>query len=251
MPVPFRRRLVRAAPAAVALLAAALLLSGCELPSFGFPDAASEQADKVRDLWRGSMAAGLIVAVGVWGLIAWSLIRYRRRSDDVPHQVADNLPIEAVYITLPILIVSVLFFFTVRTDQAIDTGASGPPDVVVEVEGFQWQWQFTYPDEDVVVIGTSEDEPPEMVLPVDRTIRFDLASVDVNHSFWVPKFLTKRDLIPEVENQIDVDTTTIGTFRGRCAEFCGLDHWRMNFTVRVVPEAEYQAWLAEQRDGGS
>jgi cytochrome c oxidase subunit 2 len=244
------RRLIRAAPAACSLLASALLLAGCELPSFGFPDGASEQADKVRDLWSGSMAAGLIVAVGVWGLIAWSLIRYRRRSDDVPHQVADNLPIEAVYITLPILIVSVLFFFTVRTDQAIDTGER-PPDVVVEVVGFQWQWQFTYPEEDVVVIGTSEDEPPEMVLPVDRTIRFDLESVDVNHSFWVPRFLTKRDLIPEVENQIDVDTTTIGTFRGRCAEFCGLDHWRMNFTVRVVPEAEYQAWLAEQRDGGS
>jgi cytochrome c oxidase subunit 2 len=251
MPVSPRRRLVRAAPAAFALLASALLLSGCELPSFGFPDGASEQADKVRDLWRGSMAAGVIVAAGVWGLIVWSLIRYRRRSDDVPHQVADNVPIEAVYIALPILIVSVLFFFTVRTDQAMDTGKSGPPDVVVEVEGFQWQWQFTYPDEDVVVIGASGDEPPEMVLPVDRTIRFDLRSVDVNHSFWVPRFLTKRDLIPGVDNEIDVHTTVTGTFRGRCAEFCGLDHWRMNFTVRVVPEAEYQAWLAEQRDGGS
>ena len=250
MPVPPRRRLIRAAPALIALLAA-LLLSGCEVPSFGFPDAASEQADKVRDLWRGSMTAGLVVAVGVWGLIAWSLVRYRRRSDDVPHQVADNLPIEAVYITIPILIVCVLFFFTVRTDQAIDAGESGPPDVVVEVQGFQWQWQFTYPDEDVVVIGSSGAEPPEMVLPVDRTIRFELDAVDVNHSFWVPRFLTKRDLIQGVDNEIDVHTTATGTFAGRCAEFCGLDHWRMNFTVRVVPEAEYRAWLAEQRDGGS
>jgi cytochrome c oxidase subunit 2 len=65
----------------------------------------------------------------------------------------------------------------------------------------------------------------------------------------VPEFLVKRDLIPAVENQIDVSTTTVGTYAGRCAEFCGLDHWRMNFTVRVVPEAEYQAWLNERRDG--
>jgi cytochrome c oxidase subunit 2 len=249
MTPPPSRRLVRAVPAAVAVLGCALVLSGCELPSFGFPDGASEQADRVRDLWRGSFAAGLVVAVGVWGLIAWSLIRYRRRSDDVPHQTADNVPIEALYITLPIVIVSVLFFFTVRTDQAIDTGRDGEPDVVVEVEGFQWQWQFSYPDEDVVVIGDSAGEPPEMVLPVDRTIRFDLEAVDVNHSFWVPEFLVKRDLIPAVENQIDVSTTTVGTYAGRCAEFCGLDHWRMNFTVRVVPEAEYQAWLNERRDG--
>jgi cytochrome c oxidase subunit II len=251
MPAFFLRRARRAAPSVLVLVTAAVLLAGCEAPSFGFPDAASEQAERVRDLWRGSMSAGVIVAVLVWGLIAWSLVRYRRRSDDVPHQVADNLPIEAVYITIPILIVSVLFFFTVRTDQAIDPGPSDGPDVVVEVEGFQWQWQFTYPDEDVVVIGNSEDEPPEMVLPVDRTIRFELLTADVIHSFWVPRFLTKRDMVPEVDNEIDVDTTTIGTFRGRCAEFCGLDHWRMNFTVRVVPEAEYEAWLAERRDGGS
>ena len=86
-----------------------------------------------------------------------------------------------------------------------------------------------------------------LVLPVQRKIRFDLVAQDVNHSFWVPRFLTKRELIVDVDNQIDVDTTEVGTFAGKCAEFCGLDHWRMNFTVRVVPEAEYQAWLGEQR----
>lgn len=240
-----QRRRLRIASAAV-VVAASSVLTGCELPSFGFPDGVSEQADEVAGLWSGSMATGLAVGAVVWGLIFWALIRFRRRSDDVPSQVHEHIPIEILYTVVPIVIVATLFFFTVRTDQAIDTGRNGPPDVTVEVIGFQWQWEFRYPAEGVTVTGASDGDPPELVLPVQRRIRFDLNAQDVNHSFWVPRFLTKRDLIGGVENQIDVDTTTVGTYAGRCAEFCGLDHWRMNFTVRVVPEPEYRAWINDR-----
>ena len=90
-----------------------------------------------------------------------------------------------------------------------------------------------------------------MVLPVGRTTRLRLVTSDVNHSFWVPRFLSKRDLIPGVRNEIDVTPNTRGSFVGRCAEFCGLDHWRMNFSVRVVSPAEYERWLSDQGTGGS
>jgi cytochrome c oxidase subunit 2 len=94
-----------------------------------------------------------------------------------------------------------------------------------------------------------------MVLPEDRTTRIVLTSPDVIHSFYVPGFLFKRDVIPGVVNKIDVTPRDRGTFTGRCAEFCGLDHAKMTFDVKVVSFAQYQSWVAEQqgtaRGGGS
>jgi cytochrome c oxidase subunit 2 len=86
-----------------------------------------------------------------------------------------------------------------------------------------------------------------MVLPVGQPVELRLISDDVNHAFWVPDFLSKRDLIPGVDNQISLTPTETGSYVGRCAEFCGLDHWRMNYTVRVVSEDDYERWLDEQR----
>jgi cytochrome c oxidase subunit 2 len=90
-----------------------------------------------------------------------------------------------------------------------------------------------------------------MVLPLGETTRLRLVTRDVNHSFWVPRFLSKRDLIPKVRNEIDVTPNERGSFVGRCAEFCGLDHWRMNFSVRVVSPSEYRRWLADRERAGA
>ena len=110
-----------------------------------------------------------------------------------------------------------------------------PCDLTVEVTGFQWGWQFRYPDRNVTITGTAEaGQQPTLVLPAGRTARLVLRTTDVNHSFWVPAFLEKRDLIAGVDNAIDVTPTTEGTFDGKCAEFCALDHWRMTFTLEVV-----------------
>jgi cytochrome c oxidase subunit 2 len=117
---------------------------------------------------------------------------------------------------------------------------------VIEVRGFQWQWQFHYRDEDVTVTGTP-DKLPQMVLPVNQTARLILTSDDVIHSFYVPDFNEKRDLIPGVRNRIDLDPIEIGTYVGRCAEFCGLDHARMDFTVKVVSQADYREWVADRQ----
>ncbi len=228
------------------LLGLTLLTACSEAPSLGAPDPASEQGREIENLWRGTVVAALVVGAIVWGLILWSIVRYRKRNDDVPDQSPYNVPIEAVYTIVPVLIVAVLFYFTLRTQVDVrETNAS--PDVTVEVVGFQWQWQFRYPGEDVIVTGRPSGRP-EMVLPVGRTVRLRLIAADVNHSFWVPRFLSKRDLIPGIRNVIDIDTTEKGSFVGRCAEFCGLDHWRMYFSVRVVDPSTYEAWLADQQE---
>lgn len=199
-------------------------------------------------LWSPVIITALIVGVVVYVLVIWSIVRYRKRNDALPTQVAEHIPIEIVYTVVPILIVIGLFVAgtasVTRIERTVDR-----PDVVVDVEGFQWSWQFTYPREEVVVSGDGTDvQGPELVLPVDQTTRLNLVSDDVNHSFWVPRFLSKRDLIPGVDNEIDVTPTEEGTFVGRCAEFCGLDHWRMNFVVRVVDAEEFAAWVAERAE---
>jgi len=229
---------------------ALVLLAGCggDAPSWGAPDPASAEGTRIRDLWQGFFLAAVGVGALVWGLLVYVLIRYRRRNDDVPRQNPYNVPIEVLYTVAPIVVVAALFAFSTAVEQDV-TEVDGDAAVRVEVVGFQWQWRFTYPDEGIELVGTPEDGPPELVLPVDQTVRFDLVADDVAHSFWVPDFLEKRDLIPGVDNELDITPTRTGTFVGRCAEFCGLDHWRMGFTVRVVEPEEYEAWVEERRDG--
>lgn len=236
-------------PAAGAALAATLILPGCELPGFGAPDPASEEGESIFHLWQGFFVAALFVGALVWGLLIYVLLRFRRRRGDdegsVPNQNAYNIPLEILYTALPVLAVAGLFGFSVATQERVDRLVDDP-DVTVDVLGFQWSWEFHYPDEGFTVTG-GPDEQPELVLPVDRVVQLRLDADDVAHSFWVPDFLSKRDLIPGFTNEIQITPTETGTYVGRCAEYCGLDHWQMLYTVRVVSQDEYDAWVEDAR----
>jgi cytochrome c oxidase subunit 2 len=231
----------RLAAVAVATTAA----TGCDLPGFGAPDPKSEQGESVYSLWQGFFVASIAVGLLVWGLIIYSIVRFRRRDDTIPSQKPYNIPVEVLYTVAPILAVGVLFAFSVATEGDV-TDLQPDPVAHIDVIGFQWSWQFEYVDEGVVVTG-EPGEPPEMVIPVGRPVQLRLISNDVAHSFWVPDFLSKRDLIPGVDNEISVTPTETGSYVGRCAEYCGLDHWAMNYTVRVVSQDEYDAWLDDRR----
>ena len=243
-----RRPLGAWRPAAALTVAAAVLAGGCDIPGFGAPDPASKQGDSIHSLWQGFFLAGLAVAALVWGLLIFVVVRYRRRRgepDEVPSQNAYNIPIEILYTAVPILVVAVLFGVSVSTERRVnDLGDDAA--TTVDVIGFQWSWQFHYEGEGVTITGVP-GRGPELVLPVGRAAHLRLFSADVNHSFWVPDFLSKRDLIPGVDNEIEVTPTKTGSYVGRCAEFCGLDHWRMNYSVRVVGESEFRTWLARAK----
>lgn len=232
---------------AVAVLAAGAL-GGCA-NVLDSPDPVTEQGSTVDRLLQPVTLAAVAVAALVWVAVLWAIVRYRRRNDTLPTQVAEHIPIEIAYTIIPLVIVAALFAIGVgATDDVQETVAD--PDVVVDIEGFQWSWRFTYPEEGVVVSGDGAGvRGPELVLPVGQVTRLHLISDDVAHSFWVPDFLSKRDLIPGVDNEIDVTPTEEGTYVGRCAEYCGLDHWRMNFRVRIVSAEEFAAWAAEEGDG--
>ena len=243
-------------------LLGALTLSGCDVTgswlSWGWPEGITDEAREMHSLWIGSTIAALVVGIAVWLLIAYAAIRYRKRGDELPRQTAYNLPLEVVYTIIPFVIIAVLFFFTVNTQNRV-MERSEDPEVTVAVNAFKWNWQFVYPDttddnggEPVSTVG-STDEIPILVLPVDQTIRFELASADVIHSFWVPEFLFKLDVIPGNENGRDnvfeVTVREEGAYVGRCAELCGTYHAYMNFEVRSVSQEDFEAYLSAREDG--
>jgi cytochrome c oxidase subunit 2 len=237
-----RRSAVRIGLLAVAVMVVA---SACQLPSFGFPHGITPQASEIYNIWSGSVIAALSVGVLVWGLILWASFRYRKKSDELPQQVRYNLPVEVMYTMIPFVIVAGLFYFTAKDETNIDK-TTAHPDVTISVVGFRWQWQFGYVENNQVIgqVTGRPGQTPVLVLPTDRSIRFIESSPDVIHSFWVPEFLFKRDVIPGHVNQFEISKIDrTGTFIGRCAEFCGTDHSRMNFTVKVVPPAQFDQMM--------
>jgi cytochrome c oxidase subunit 2 len=207
----------------------------------------TEQAGDIDRVWNGFLIAALAVGAIVAVLIVSVMVRFRRRSSALPHQRRENIPVEITYVVVPLLIVIALFAVTFVSVQAVDD-ARPDPDLTIEVTGFQWQWQFDYPDAGVRVIGT-DAEVPELVLPAAATVHFELTSVDVIHSFWITGFRYKRDLFPGQTQEFDVvigDATGEFPLTGVCAEFCGLDHTSMRFSVRVVTPDEFDRWVQER-----
>src|SRR5215217_7844490 len=154
--------------AALGLLGA-LTLTGCDVPNnefwrFGWPEGVTEQATAMRELWTGSVIAALIVGIMVWALILWSVVRHRKRGDELPKQTAYNLPLEIVYTIVPFLIIAVLFFYTVITQNRV-MERSENLDETIAVNAFKWNWQFVYPDtngpdgEPVQTVGSSTEIP--------------------------------------------------------------------------------------------
>jgi cytochrome c oxidase subunit II len=242
---------------AIFMLVAGLVVltaSGCsqqeldEWSRLGFPEPATEEAPRVLTLWQGSWAAAILVGLVVWGLVVWSSIFHRKKGEGLPPQVRYNVPIEAIYTIIPFIIILVLFYFTARDEDEL-LKLRDDPDVTVNAVGKRWSWDFNYLDENVYVTGTP-GERPTLVLPEGERVRFKLTSPDVIHSFWVPAWLFKMDVIPGRENQFEVTPDKQGTFAGRCAELCGVDHSRMLFTVQVVDRAQYDAFIQSLRDRG-
>ncbi|MFT7837321.1 cytochrome c oxidase subunit II [Saccharothrix sp. BKS2] len=232
--------------------------TGCsteEVMRFGWPVGVTPQAEAMRELWTWSVVAALAVGVIVWGLILWSVAFHRKKSEELPRQVAYNLPLEIVLVVVPTIIVAVLFYFTAVTQNYV-IRETDDPDVTVDVIGFQWNWEFRYPEhklEDnaelpVSTVGTP-GEIPLLVLPQGRSIRFNLESTDVIHSFFVPEFHFKRDVFPEPkknnqDNSFEIERIDrTGSFVGRCAELCGTYHAVMNFEVRALEQGDFDRYM--------
>ncbi|AXJ11174.1 cytochrome c oxidase subunit II [Arthrobacter sp. PM3] len=251
-------------------LAGALALTGCspEVQKGWLPTerGTTSNTDTIMDLWVNSWIAALVVGIITWGLMIWCIVAYRRRKGTVgfPRQNSFNLPLEVFYLTIPLFMVLVFFYFTDRDQQQIDD-RSKPADVVVDVRGKQWAWDFNYKKGDVVTEDVHEagvqahltgndvdkEKLPTLYLPVNKSVDLELNARDVIHSFWVPAFLQKRDMIPGKTNYIRLTPTKEGTYDGKCAELCGEYHSEMLFRVKVVSESEFQAHMNQLRQSGN
>ena len=284
-----RRKLPQVLTAGLVLATA----TGCtykDFPRLGMPTPVTEEAPRILSLWQGSWAAALATGVLVWGLILWSVIFHRRSRTkvEVPPQTRYNMPIEALYTVVPLIIVSVLFYFTARDEieapQALrEAGPHGQRGRLPVELGLQLRREragrrpprtprrprtstpsptssskdFPANANGVYDVGTPGERNPQngnpgptLWLPKGEKVRFVLTSRDVIHSFWVVPFLMKQDVIPGHTNVFEVTPNKEGTFMGKCAELCGVDHSRMLFNVKVVSPEQYQQHLEDAGEEG-
>jgi cytochrome c oxidase subunit 2 len=257
-------------------IATAVALAGCTptelhgfLPGFdssGVPT--TNRTDLVASLWVNSWIVLLGVGVITWGLMLWAMIAYRRRKGQVglPVQLRYNMPIEIFYTIVPFILILGMFAFTARDQTTIET-VDEHPDVSIIAIAKQWAWDFQYngtaaDHSDAVWSMGVQAQPradngnvdqsklPTLYLPVNKTVRIDLQSRDVIHSFWIIDFLYKKDMFIGRDNSWSFTPTREGTYAGKCAELCGEYHSAMLFNVKVVSESEYEQHLTDLRSAG-
>jgi cytochrome c oxidase subunit 2 len=200
-------------------------------------DPAGSAAQEIKTLALQVVAILSIVLVTVWVLLAYVIVKGRRRPEAEASTTSGNLRLEIVWTLIPAIIVGVLFFLTVRTTAQLSFPA---PSTRFDVVGHQWWWEFDFGPQHFKTAN-------EVYVPNDRTVYSELRSADVIHGFWVPQMGGKVQTIPGRVNHISFTPLVLGTYLGECGNFCGMQHARMRFVMKVVPPAEYLAWLQNQQ----
>lgn len=238
--MPIQRRIGTAAP-----LGACVLLAGCS----GWQSALDPQGPQARDLsttfWTFTAALGL---VWVLTMLALALALWRARgARDAPLESTPRPQGRAIIVTAAAsgATVAILFALAGLSFAMQRRVTDAPPaGLSVAVTGYQWWWHIAYegPEPAVGLVTANE-----LHLPAGVPVRIRLASADVIHSLWVPNLFGKQDLIPGIDNAVELVASRPSVLRGQCAEFCGLQHAHMALTVVVQSKAEFDAWAAAQR----
>jgi cytochrome c oxidase subunit II len=239
---------------ALVVLVVLLVQNGPQVArSFFPPEPASRQGHEIDDLYAIVFYIAAAIFFLVEGLIVWSVIRYRRKPGDVelPPQTHGHNLAEIIWTVVPTIIVIFLFFISWQTLNSVEAHTA-QPDLRVRAVAGQFQWRFDYLAADAAGDAQplfSQTAPTGaeggLFLPAGKTTHLYLSSPDVIHAFYVPQFLFKRDVVPGIVNEFDlsIDADKAGeTFRGQCAELCGVGHRIMIFEVHALDPAAFQAW---------
>jgi cytochrome c oxidase subunit 2 len=213
-----------------------LQLAGCGGGSPSTLDSEGPSADRVEGLWWLMFWISVAVFVVVTALLLWALAR--RRAGARVLEGGDGLVMIGGVI-MPALVLTAVYLVGLRDLSAL----SAPPSataVTIDVVGHDWWWEVRYPEHGFVTAN-------EIHVPAGRPVRLRLSSADVIHSFWVPQLMPKTDLIPGQVNETWLTANRPGTYRGQCAEYCGLQHALMAFLVVADEPAAFDGWVARQR----
>ena len=242
MPVKPTRPFLRA----LLLAPLALLLTGCaKVSGLGYEEGVTSVNDISLSLWQGAWIAGGVVGVFTLILILWPAVFHRAKAGkgEFPKQTQYNVPVEVAYTIIPFIIVAVLFYYTaVKQTEIVEKTSNYKHEILVD--GFQWSWQFSYPEAGpkAVVTGTPA-QPPTLYVPLGEKVRYTITSNDVVHGFWIPAFMIQMQNLPGVTNYLEFTANKLGTYPGRCNILCGRNHSQMLFSVKVVTPAEYKTYL--------
>jgi cytochrome c oxidase subunit 2 len=236
------RRVLLAAPLSLLYLASPSTVAAQPWPVAP----ASDSAEVISQLFWFTLVLAVIVFVLVEGLLIYSSLRFRRRTPlplHEPPQIHGNTRLEVMWATVPALMLIGLFGITVSRLGDLNQMPTDPNTMRVSVTGRQFQWEFAYGDSGVKTIN-------DLHIPTGTPLIFDVTSVDVIHSFWVPNLYGKIDANPGRVNHITFKAKQPGEYRGVCAELCGAGHAGMQFRVTAVTQSEFQDWLQQQQQGG-
>ena len=229
------------------LLLAMVALAGCAGSPTWF-EPASTNATLITNLAIAVFIIAALVFVVVETMLVVSVVRFsRKKIEGEPQQIEGNTKFEIAWTAAPAIVLAVVFVLSLQTLQSVayspapDPAGTPAGDALhVRVVGHQWWWEFDYPELNIVTAS-------ELHVPVNTVVNFDLQSVDVIHSFWVPQLAGKTDVIPGHDNHTWFKADQLGAFHGQCAEFCGEEHALMQFQVVVQTPDQFKAWVAQQQ----
>ena len=244
-----RRRSGKSGLPGVRLLAIAAFLL---LPACASTDSVTSSGREIGTFYNFVFFIALVVFVGVNGALLYFVAKYRRKPTDVdmPPQVHGSTVAEITWTVIPALVVFGLFAMSWTTMQSVGNEKDEPGMVVVNVQGYQWNWQFNYGGDFTVKappIKDGKQQFPELQVPINEPVRFVLTSDNVIHSFYVPDTLFKMDVVPGRANEFETRFDASAVYKGQCAEFCGTQHSAMNFTLKAVPRKDFDAWVKDSK----
>jgi cytochrome c oxidase subunit 2 len=220
-------------------------------------------SNKVYDLHMMVLWICVVVCVGVFAVLIYSIFTHRKSKGAVPATFHESTTVEIIWTTIPFLVLVGMAVPATTTLLALED--TRDPDMSIQITGYQWKWKYDYLDEDISffsalatpreqIEGTAEkgenyllevDNP--IVVPINKKIRFLVTSNDVIHSWWVPALGWKQDAVPGFINDAWTELSEPGVYRGKCAELCGKDHGFMPIVLVAKTEEDYQAWVEEQK----
>lgn len=211
-----------------------------EKGSLWLPEAASTLADEIDSLFHFVNWTSLVLFIGVVAAMVYFVFKYRRRHPgERPEPVEENKIVEISWIVIPTILVLLVFNWGFKTFLKIGTA---PPNAYeITVRGQQFYWEFEYPN------GFVKNN--ELHVPVDQPVRLNMSSTDVLHSFFIPAFRVKHDVLPNRYTSLWFEATEPGEYQVFCTEYCGTQHSGMLATVVVHPQDEFRSWL--ESGGGS